>query len=87
MSMNLGVFKEPRGVMRILQFVSYYFLNEVSALFYTKIPSRITYGIISSSQQIFSICAFATTTGFSSYVAITDQGGHLHKLEYSYPFR
>ncbi|XP_021930417.1 synaptophysin-like protein 2 isoform X3 [Zootermopsis nevadensis] len=57
MSMNLGVFREPRGVMRILQF-------------------------------IFSICAFATTTGFSSYVEITlNCEDKAFKLEYSYPFR
>ncbi|XP_023714593.1 synaptophysin-like protein 2 isoform X2 [Cryptotermes secundus] len=59
MSMNFGVFKEPRGLMRILQF-------------------------------IFSICAFASTTGFSSFVAITvacDKEEHEYRLEYSYPFR
>jgi len=56
--MNFAVFKEPRGVMRVL-------------------------------QLIFAICAFATTTGFASYVELTlncDEMPNV-KLEYSYPFR
>ncbi|XP_069693081.1 synaptophysin-like protein 2 isoform X2 [Periplaneta americana] len=60
MSINLSVFKEPRGVMRILQF-------------------------------IFSICAFATTTGFSSSVYVTvncpESKPEPYRLDYSYPFR
>jgi len=57
--MNFAVFKEPRGVMRVLQF-------------------------------IFAICAFATTTGFASYVQLTlncEDMPNVVKLEYSYPFR
>ncbi|XP_063219603.1 synaptophysin-like protein 1 [Bacillus rossius redtenbacheri] len=63
MELSLAVFKEPRGVMRILQF-------------------------------IFSICAFATTTGFTSDVILTvrcDQNSSYpempYRFEYSYPFR
>nr|CAD7575020.1 unnamed protein product [Timema californicum] len=62
MGAKFGVFKEPRGVMRILQF-------------------------------IFSICAFATTTGFTSFVLLNIFCGPSESsevgvnLEYSYPFR
>ncbi|CAG2063436.1 unnamed protein product, partial [Timema podura] len=59
MGAKFGVFKEPRGVMRILQF-------------------------------IFSICAFATTTGFTSFVLLNITCGSSEvgvNLEYSYPFR
>ncbi|XP_049782584.1 synaptoporin-like isoform X3 [Schistocerca cancellata] len=58
--MNTSVFKEPRGVMRILQFV-------------------------------FSICAFATTTGYTNKVNVeyscnsTNTGKF--ELDISYPFR
>jgi hypothetical protein len=63
------------------------FLIEVSTLFYTKIHLWFTYGPVFSFQQIFSICAFATTTGFSSHVTITAHCHEEFKLEYSYPFR
>nr|CAD7398605.1 unnamed protein product [Timema poppensis] len=62
MGAKFGVFKEPRGVMRILQF-------------------------------IFSICAFATTTGFTSFILLNITCGPSESsevgvnLEYSYPFR
>lgn len=59
---NLDVFREPRGVMRILQFV-------------------------------FSICAFATTTGFTNSMKfIVECEGNITKtaevdLKFAYPFR
>jgi hypothetical protein len=89
--MDFGVFKEPRGVMRVLQFVSYCFMSFLvvkSALFYIRIQVWIVYGTLFSSQQIFAICAFATTTDFSSYVTIAVKcDAEDLKLEYSYPFR
>lgn len=54
MDLNLSVFQEPRGVMRILHFV-------------------------------FSICAFATTTGFAGKV-IFNQCSATYTFEYDYPF-
>lgn len=59
MNINLEVFREPRGVMRILQFV-------------------------------FSICAFATTTGYTNVVELEFSCNNSTtnvKLMFSYPFR
>jgi hypothetical protein len=57
MVLNLVVFQEPRGVMRILQF-------------------------------IFSICAFATTSGFTNQILLQycDKQSPPVELSYSYPF-
>lgn len=55
MNYNLSAFSEPRGVMRVLQF-------------------------------IFSICAFATTTGFSLSLSTTCNNDP-SKFVFDYPFR
>jgi hypothetical protein len=62
---------------------------EINALSCSRIEVSVTYGTVSSSEQIFAICAFATTTGFASYVEVTftcEETPKL-KLDYSYPFR
>lgn len=59
MSLSFTAFREPRGVMRIIQF-------------------------------IFSICAFATTTGFANYVEFVvkcDAKAESTRFDYDYPFR
>jgi len=61
---------------------------EIIALLCSRIQVWITYGILSSSKQIFAICAFTTTTGFASYVELTlNDCEDTVKLDYSYPFR
>ncbi|KAJ8923503.1 hypothetical protein NQ315_010081 [Exocentrus adspersus] len=55
MDLNLSVFQEPRGVMRILHFV-------------------------------FSICAFATITGYTGYLKYSCLGKN-ESDEYSYPYQ
>ena len=60
---------------------------EIIALLCSRIQVWITYGILSSSEQIFAICAFTTTTGFASYVELTLICEEKVKLDYSYPFR
>jgi hypothetical protein len=61
----------------------------INALLCSRIQVWITYSTVSSSEQIFAICAFTTTTGFASYVELTlnCEGMPRVKLEYSYPFR
>ncbi|XP_018578112.1 synaptophysin-like [Anoplophora glabripennis] len=56
MDLNISVFQEPRGVMRILHFV-------------------------------FSICAFATITGYSGYIKYSCPDNQSASDEYSYPFQ
>jgi hypothetical protein len=61
---------------------------EISALLCSRIQVWITYGTVSSSEQIFAICAFSTTTGFDGYVELTlNCVPPKLKLDYSYPFR
>jgi Ni,Fe-hydrogenase III large subunit len=62
---------------------------EINALFCRRIQVWITYGTVSSSEQIFAICAFTTTTGFVGYVeiALNCEDPVKVKLGYSYPFR
>jgi hypothetical protein len=60
---------------------------EINAVLCNRIQVWVTYGAVSSSEQIFAICAFATTTGFASYVELTLSCEEKVKLEYSYPFR
>jgi len=62
---------------------------EINALLCSRIYVWITYGTVFSSEQIFAICAFTTTTGFASYVELTINCPDTPKvkLEYSYPFR
>ena len=61
---------------------------EIIALLCSRIQVWITYGTLSSSEQIFAICAFTTTTGFASYVELSLVGCEDKiKLDYSYPFR
>jgi len=60
---------------------------EIIALLCSRIQVWITYGTLSSSEQIFAICAFTTTTGFTSYVELKLNCGENVKLDYSYPFR
>ena len=62
---------------------------EINALLCSRVQVLITYGTFSSSEQIFAICAFTTTTGFDNYVELKlncDDTPEV-KLEYSYPFR
>ncbi|XP_066997390.1 synaptophysin isoform X2 [Anabrus simplex] len=57
MNINFDVFREPRGVMRILQFV-------------------------------FSICAFATTTGYTNEVTLSCKNmTETVVLDFDYPFK
>lgn len=72
MEIQLQSFTEPRGIIRILQFVSL---------------SKLSYFVLTLFLQIFSIVAFATTSGFS--VALDgDCNGDPNKRHsiYDYPF-
>jgi hypothetical protein len=61
----------------------------MNALFCNRIQVWITYDTLCSSEQIFAICAFTTTTGFVSYVeiALNCEDTPKVKLGYAYPFR
>lgn len=78
MDLNLSAFQEPRGVMRIFQFVS---VNK--CLISGNTVLKYVLGIL----QIFAICAFATTTNYSGFVEYLCKGVSKKTYPYYYPFR
>lgn len=103
MKYDLTVFQEPRGVMRILQFVSwiYIFLSKANFNFvadslgetqlnrlYAINLSECDIYFICLLEQIFAICALYTTLNFEATVSLTCSTPPGDKrVEIDYPFR
>lgn len=92
MKYDLTVFQEPRGVMRIFQFVricSQMFWNDFN-LISSQALSLILFSLFSlvhHSTQIFAICALYTTVNFESEVNFDCKTKPNGKSIIDYPFR
>lgn len=73
-SYSLAAFQEPRGLMRLLQFVS---LNEILNIKGKIIEKKI-------DLKVFAICAFATTVNFQATVTVNCSKPE--EFTFSYPF-
>lgn len=78
MDVNLSVFQEPRGVMRIFQFVCIFFYCLLFMINILKSYLHLSY------LKVFSICAFATTTSYTGFVNFNCK--EQYEYTYDYPF-
>ena len=84
--LDTNVLKEPRGFLRVLQFVCFSNVWIVISKIYIIIFSLVI-------PQVFAICAFATTTNFGSYFSFLVKcknetlGSTTFKQSIEYPFR
>lgn len=76
---SLAAFQEPRGVMRLCQFVSN---KKFFFIFFLKINSIFFYFF----PQLFAICAFATTVNFDATVSTKCGSEKVSEFTFSYPF-
>lgn len=83
MKYDFSVFQEPRGVMRIFQFVSH--LNAFSPSSHFLPILSIHYLRFNWLFQIFAICALYTTVNF--FVEVRTQGTVANHYTFEYPFR